>query len=515
MTLRPYQLEAVEAIWANMVDHVYASLPTGSGKSHVLAEICRRALEFEGTRIVVLCPSKELIEQNAEKIKAVLPWTDVAIYCAGLREKRIGTVTVASVQSLYNIKDIMPDIDLFVVDEAHLVPHDEVGRYRGIFAAKWDARVIGLTATPYRMRGGLLHQGEDALFVRLVHECKTSDLIDQGYLSPVRAREGKGKADTSNLHIRAGEFMSSEMTAAFDRNDLTSAAVADIMVNAFDRDSIMVFCCSIAHCEHVAAAFRSKGEHSVRVLTGQTNHHDRREMISDFKSKRIRVLVNCQVLTTGFDAPNVDCIALLRATASPGLYVQIVGRGLRVAPGKKDCLLLDYGENVARHGPLDLITAERIEKGEGAAPTKTCPDCESIIFAGFTVCPHCGHIFQVEQQEFPALTTKASARDPIKGVLVESYEVSDVDYYRHQKPGKPPSLRVEYRVGIGRYIKEWVCVEHEGYARQKASAWFARRGVPMPSTVDCALAVSTQLVKPKSIKVKNDGKYNEVISYAF
>jgi DNA repair protein RadD len=227
------------------------------------------------------------------------------------------------------------------------------------------------------------------------------------------------------------------------------------------------------------------------------------------------VLINCMVLLTGFDAPNVDCICLLRATASPGCYVQAVGRGLRICEGKADCLLLDYGGNVERHGPLDSITADRIEAGTGAAPTKTCPTCESIIAAGFGVCPHCGQIFQMEQRELPELATKASTRDPIKGTVISEYDVLDVAYYHHQKPGGKPSMRVEYRVGIGSWVKEWVCPEHGGYAAEKASAWFARRGVIMPKTVNHALDITQSYAVPKKIRVKNDGKYNEVIGYGF
>jgi len=524
MTLRPYQVEAVDALWSNLDRHVCISMPTGSGKSHVIGELCRRALEYPDTRVLVITHTKELVEQDREKIQAAIPGIDVTVYCAGLGEKRIGTVTVASVQSIHRIREVMPAFDLIIVDEAHRIPHGEVGQYRDLFKAQPNARIVGLTATPYRLRGGLLCEGDDAIFDDIVHEVKTADLIKQGHLSRIVARATSDHADTSGLHIRAGEFKSDEMAIAFDHEALTAAAVSDMVSMASNRKAIMVFCCNILHCDKVAAEIRKHGERSIAVVTGDTPSTERDEVIDGFRSGRIRILVNCNVLTTGFDAPNVDCIVLLRATVSPGLYVQMIGRGLRICEGKNDCLLLDYGENVLRHGPIDSITIDSIDNGEGAPVQKTCPQCKAIILAGLRECPECGHLFEIEKKSFQSVNTKASNADPISGTVINKYPVSKVRYYPHKKQGKPACIRVEYQVGMASFFNEYICPEHNDYSRQKATQWLARRGITFGAgdrrkayydAWDAISMLENNAINPKTITVKTGGKWPEVINYEF
>ena len=186
------------------------------------------------------------------------------------------------------------------------------------------------------------------------------------------------------------------------------------------------------------------------------------------------------VLTTGFNAPAVDLIAMLRPTKSAGLYVQMAGRGTRLAPGKENCLVLDFAGNVARHGPIDAVTPKRPSEAEGAAPTKVCPDCDSILAAAVRQCPDCGH--QFPPPEVKVAATATHARHPVHHAAAVGRGV-DVAYSRHEKPGKPPSLRVDYHCGLVRH-SEWICFEHTGYARQKAVAWWrARSKAPVPSTI--------------------------------
>lgn len=253
--LRDYQLVALRAIWANLDRHVVASLPTGSGKSHVIAELCRKALqEYPGTRILVVAHVKELLQQNTEKILLHWPEAPVGIYCAGLRSRQLNSITVASIQSIYRQLQMLDPYDIIIVDEAHRIPHGDSGMYHALFQAQPDARIVGLTATPYRLGGGLLHKGDDALFDALAYEVKTADLVAQGFLAPIRSRRGSEEADLDGVHTRGGEFIPDEMAAAFDDDDLTKAVVADILKHAAGRGSIMVFCCSVAHCHHVASA---------------------------------------------------------------------------------------------------------------------------------------------------------------------------------------------------------------------------------------------------------------------
>ena len=220
------------------------------------------------------------------------------------------------------------------------------------------------------------------------------------------------------------------------------------------------------------------------------------------------------MLTTGFNAPGVELIAMLRPTKSAGLYVQIVGRGCRLATGKENCLVLDFAGNIARHGPIDAVKPKTPKgDGDGDAPTKVCPDCSSIVHAAVRECPDCGHHFPAPEIKIEA---KASRLDVLSGGPPEWVPVTGVRYARHEKPGKPPSLRVDYQSGMVSH-SEWVCLEHPGYPRQKAATWWANRaaGLPLPRHVDEALAVVGRLKRPAQIAVRASGRFTEIVGARF
>jgi DNA repair protein RadD len=227
------------------------------------------------------------------------------------------------------------------------------------------------------------------------------------------------------------------------------------------------------------------------------------------------------VLTTGFDAPNVDCVALLRPTLSPGLYYQMVGRGFRLAPGKADCLVLDFGGNVLRHGPVDAIRIKEPGAGDGETPAKECPECHAVVHAAYSACPECGHEFPPPKREKHEAT--ASSEGILSGQTSRSEErVSDVSYHVHYKrddPDAPPTMRVEYRCGFNTWFREWVCFEHTGYARAKAEQWWrVRSRDPVPSSVDEAveLAEAGALAPTLAITVERKAgeKYDRVVGHA-
>jgi len=234
---------------------------------------------------------------------------------------------------------------------------------------------------------------------------------------------------------------------------------------------------------------------NVGEVYGETLSFDRGRLLQDFREGKLKYLVNVNVLTTGFDAPNIDCIALLRPTMSPGLYYQMVGRGFRLHPSKEDCLVLDFGGNVLRHGPVDQIKAQATPSGNGEAPAKECPQCRSVIAAGYAVCPDCGYQFPPpERQKHEA---KASTAGILSGeVTTDEYPVQDVLYSVHVKRGAPPehpkTLRVDYQLGLNNFISEWVCPEHTGYARWKFEKWWKMRSdVPPPATAEEAAALAS------------------------
>jgi DNA repair protein RadD len=206
---------------------------------------------------------------------------------------------------------------------------------------------------------------------------------------------------------------------------------------------------------------------------------------------------------------------------SPGLYYQMVGRGFRLHPSKENCLVLDFGGNVLRHGPVDDIKVTTIDRGDGKAPAKECPSCQAVIAAGFTTCPQCGYVFPPpeRQQHDP----KASEAGILSGqVSTTKLQVEDVYYGIHTKRGAsedaPRTLRVDYRVGWHEYKSEWVCFEHEGYARQKAVAWWRKRSPdPVPDSVERAIEIINGggLATTIAIKVRSvaGDPYERIIDY--
>ena len=299
-----------------------------------------------------------------------------------------------------------------------------------------------------------------------------------------------------------------------DRCEVTRAAVAEIVRHGEGRGSWLVFCSGVAHARHVRDAIR---EHGVpcETVTGDTPGPERDGILAAFKAGRLRCVTNANVLTTGFDAPGTDLIALLRPTKSVGLYVQMVGRGTRLAEGKEDCLVLDFAGNTARHGPIDTVDGRRKEPaGGGDAPVKVCPECEATNHASARRCVACDH-------EFPPPEVKVAPQAATNALLSiqqqpEWCEVTNIVYARHEKAGKPASLRVTYECGLVRH-SEWICFEHTGFPREKALSWWRRRAgdLPPPATVDEALGHFEALRRPIAIQVRPAGQYTEIAAARF
>ena len=189
-----------------------------------------------------------------------------------------------------------------------------------------------------------------------------------------------------------------------------------------------------------------------------------------------------------------------------------VSRGTRLAPGKDNCLVLDFAGNVARHGPIDAVTARKPAEGEGPPPTKVCPDCDSILPAAVRQCPDCGHQFPPPEVKVAAQATTLAI---LSTVRAQWLDVDEVSYSRHDKPGKPSSLRVDYRCGLVRH-SEWICFEHQGYARQKAVDWWQRRSsVPVPDTVAQGLDATDTLSMPIAVFVRPSGRFTEIVNHRF
>lgn len=526
--LRPYQREAVEAVYAHLRsrdDNPCVVLPTAAGKTPVMATICRDAVQLWSGRVLILAHVKELLEQSVEKLQAIAPDVPVGVYSAGLRRKELNyAVTVAGIQSIWKRAGELGPVDLVIVDEAHLIPAEDDGMYRSFLAdakvVNPNLRVIGLTATPYRLKSGEICSPDNVLN-HVCYEIGVKELIVQGWLSPLRTKAGSNRPDYDQLHVRAGEFVPGEVEDLMDDDSLVEAACDEIVAEASERRSILIFTSGVRHGRHVVDVLRERHGIECGFVCGETPSAERAAILKRFRSGDLRILANVNVLTTGFDAPNVDCVAILRPTLSPGLFYQMVGRGFRLHPGKADCLVLDFGGNVLRHGPVDDIRVRQEDRGDGDAPAKQCPQCKALVATGYANCPQCG--FEFPEKERQQHEASATSEGILSGQVTRNEErVLEVAYCFHTKrddPDAPPTMRVEYRVGFNRWHREWVCFEHDGYARRKAEQWWtARSREPVPRSVDEAveLANAGALAPTLAVTVERRAgeKYDRVVGHS-
>ena len=532
MQPRDYQIAAADAFWASLCGSATASpvvvLPTGAGKSIVIAMIASRAInEFNG-RVAILAHRKELIEQNAQKIRDV--GLEVGIYSAGLnRREAEADVLVAGIQSVYNRGHELGSRQLLFVDEAHLVPASGEGMYRTLLTdlRQYNPRLRlgGCTATPFRLDCGPLC-GPQRLFDKVCYSAPLRRLIEQGYLSPLTTPSPSDVVfDTSALKLRGGEFVANDLEVLFGGDDAkVLAACREIVARTANRRSTLVFCSGVRHAEKVAETLSRLTQDVAGLVVGTMDQLPRAATLAEFKSGRMRYCVCVDVLTTGFDFPGIDAVAVLRATMSPGLFAQMVGRGLRRAEGKEDCLILDFGTNFQRHGPLDAKNYGHVPgvsnpENPGEAAVKGCPNCAETLVAAAASCFACGYEFVRELKHERTADTQAK-------VLSEPdyWYVIDVSMSRHVKkkdPDAPNTLRVDYTCrpsaggDITHTITEWVCLLHDGFAGKKARKWWHEHTrLPFAADIDRAIELfdAGLIGSPTKLVTEVDGHFPRVIS---
>jgi DNA repair protein RadD len=361
-------------------------LPTGAGKSLVIAELARLARR----KILVLTHVKELVEQNHAKYQSY--GLSGGIFAAGLKRKENHhQVTFASVQSVAaNLDQFRDEYSLVIIDECHRVSGEETSQYQRIIELlrqqNDSLKVLGLTATPYRLAMGWIYRyhyrgfvrgsddEQDKPFRHCIYELPLSYMINRGYLTrPELVNAAVAQYDFSTLtQDRFGEYAEKDVNQLLSKHQrVTRAIIEQVMEMAAERQGVMIFAATVQHAQEIAGYLP---EQETALVTGATDLRDRDQLIQRFKQRQLKYLVNVSVLTTGFDAPHVDLIAILRPTQSVSLYQQIVGRGLRLDEGKRDCLVIDYaGNHVNLHHP---------EVGE----PKPNPNSEPVqVF-----CPGCG-----------------------------------------------------------------------------------------------------------------------------
>jgi DNA repair protein RadD len=559
ITLRYYQEEAVTSIFdyfaSGAPGNPVVALPTGTGKSIVIAEAIRRALMwYPQTRILVVTHVKELIQQNFDELMSLWPTAPAGIYSAGLKRRDVNSaVTFCGIGSIAKRAATFGHIDLIFVDECHTVSPKDSTMYNKAFTAlkaiNPNVRVIGLSASPYRLGTGMITDG--GLFTDICCDyCtleKFNKLVEDGFISPLIPRQTETELDVSNVETSGGDYVLSQLQSAVDNDSTTRAALTEAVRLSAGRVSWLVFTTGVDHTRHVVDILNELGIPARAVHSQMEEGLDkgtREENIELFKKGYIGALVNYGVLTTGFNHKPVDNIVMLRPTKSPGLWVQMLGRGTRpydyrternpalaaAFPNYKvNCQVLDFAANTTRLGPINdpVIPTKKKKKGKGDAPFKVCPVCAVYNHARARFCINC-------QAEFPESTCNLSTtagtdelirkapKPPPPPVREETFVVNRMEGSRHNSkdPSKPPSLKLTFCCGLHLFT-EYLSLEHpDRYPRHLArDKWRTLaqvdNDVEPPDTADMAVDMIQYLTAPSRIRVLMQKPYPQVVGYEF
>lgn len=519
--LRPYQVRVMSElfIWlkSNQGNPVI-EMPTGSGKSWIIAEFCRYSLQnWPQTRVLMLTHVKELIEQNHDKLLQV--WSDapVGIYSAGLDSKvNDKQITFAGVQSMHRAINLFQPFNVIMIDECHLVNHKDKGIYRKIinyFKAKNPRlRIIGLTATPYRLGHGLIYEGSQSIFNGLINPVSIAQLIELKYLAVLRSKCTDFQYDVSKVKVKGGEYVEHELQKAVDTQPQNEKVANEIIARAEDRKAWLIFCPGVDHAHHMQQTLQDKGINT-KCITGDTPKDERKHILTEFKAGNIRAITNANVLTTGFDYADIDLLVFTRPTKSMSLYIQMAGRGMRLKSHTDHCLVLDFAGLITTHGPVtapgvDIIkcpmcSVANVESehhcvGCGFDLTqKQCPVCKvwasdmtyececGHLFSDVKKCPDCGLIYKCTVTKCACgydFTTKQSApknerklgvdlntKQDIMGFEPTTLRVQDWKWSPHTSKAGNEMLKCRYMGGhYLQSVTEWLSVLATGFALRNA-----------------------------------------------
>ena len=511
ITLRPYQAEDIEILLGALAkrESPVASVATGGGKGVYIPALAHQIPE----RILCVTDRQELIAQN--EIQMLRSGQgDAGVYSAGLKRRETSDrVIFAGVQSIYKRMDELQAAGPFavvIVDEAHAVPPRSVdSMYNAVLSACPLAQYMGLTATPYRLIDGPIYGQEDSWFTSCPVSRGISELTALGYLAPLVGVKTGADVDLSHVRSRGGDFVRGDLAQASSEENVVSAALDEICYLAQDRKSWLLFGVDVSHCQLLLEGLRERGVPSELIVGDNriTSDESRVKLIQGFKEQAFRALVNCEVLTTGFDAPGVDCVALLRASQSKGLITQMMGRGSRLSPetGKEDCLVLDLAGNLARHIPIDGIPEVK------RSPKRAEADEQQR---------------EREEEARQARHGIMAARgiDPLADSLeaqAELLRVEGVTYYVRPAKKHPTrdNLIVTYKCRTldlrQKSVTQFVLCEYPKERGIQARAWFERRGMTMPSATRYALNMARRGPTPTEILVIKSGKYDEILMEYF
>lgn len=508
MILRPYQVEAFDATIASLRarHNPVVAMPTGSGKSAVIAALVDRCRSKDGYTLMVT-HNQELVAQNYAALTRFYGADGVGVYCSGLNSKTIGTAsTYGTIQTLYRALDKLPEPDAIIIDECHRVGFSggDTKQYDALFKAFPKARKVGMSATPYRLAGGpIIGSTEKHWFDDLCISIDVPTLVAQGYLAPLISVASRVQLDLKGVKKTGGDFNLAEVDPLM-KSEWITEVLKTVQKHAATRKHILVFAPTVRTAELVATLAKGLNLTALAVHGGTK---DRDGTLAAWKRGEAQLMSSCLMLTTGFDFAALDCIVDLSPTESQGLHVQKLGRGTRIAPGKTDCLVLDFAGNLARHG------------GIAAEPTFT----QELDDGTLRTVKRAAPIMNTVQRKLKSVVA-LEALDPMSGSATSAGLTLKVRK-AHYTVKKSVSRNIEMLLCIYdittqdgsplQPITEFVLVEHDGYARTKAERWFTNRGGNAPRTATRALGAAYNLPTPKQITVRKAGSYYDILNTQF
>ncbi len=551
--LRPYQIEALQTVMADLREERFALLQaaTGAGKTIIFSELIRQWMtEYPAMRIGIAAHRQELITQARDKLVTVWPEgrRHIGLACAGVGRVDVNQpVVIGSVQTLAR-RALRRPIHLLIIDEAHRVPalktdvrypdtdmggerpvdgvgpgsHPAGGQYHDLVdrlsAINPGLRVLGVTATPFRLSHGYIYgneckPGHSNLWPRLNYQITLDDLVAGGHLSPIRAKEAVDMGESlAGVRLAKGEYDQGQLGDLLSREVHIQSAVEAYEKYGEGRDKVLAFAVTIEHAVKLAEAFARAG-HPAEAVHSNLHGRDRQRILASFDHGGLKVLVNVGILTEGWDSPRVNCILMCRPTKAPALFVQMIGRGTRLHPGKTDLLVLDLANNFRTHGdPSD----PEVEFGSGGSrkekkpEPRVCPICQAIVPVNQNRCWSCGHVWQIELTEKTESPEMVEIRPlPPGASRVESWWAED---HVSQKGNYLMRLVVKCRPGN----QVWHFLDFDGtasaFGRKKARIlwWQLTGGGIPPESVREALARQGELRMPEFVTVVKDNGYKRI-----
>ena len=529
MDLRDYQKEALETLWGALM-HSNSGLcvmPCGCGKTEVMISVVKRALErMPEFKCAVILNKISLVEQTERRFKKVVD--SVGVYCGSLNRLELGrSVTVASIQSVHDIH--IENLNLVILDESHNV-NSEDGRFLEFITTHKSInpkfKILGFTATPFRTGAGPIY-GKGLLFDRIDYKKDIKEMIEKGYLVPPRMKKVGAQFDVSQLKVQMGEFSQSQVNQLTEDEGKIREQVADAIPRMIGRKQVVWACSSIDHCELVNKVLIERLELSVRIHS-KMNRDERKFSQDMFESGRARHLVFVTIVSEGYDHPPIDCVCLMRPIKSAVLYIQTVGRGLRLADSKSDLLVLDYGRVVETCGPLDdpNVDSGRNRKGikevkeqDESKEMKFCKKCFEYVPKQTKVCPVCETVL-IESKisnltVAPSMAEILSKSKSILGPPRFEKKVTAIDFDKYKSSQGNDCFRILYRCENSFSFLKTIETVPEYFVWNKNGGIFALKRRLLELEVEWKLSLD-ELIKSKPNKIPprivcyKDGKYTKV-----